>query len=120
MNKFVFPILFFLSGFIWSQTKVSGIVVDGSGNPISFANAYFKDSTIGTITNDDGRFYLESDETYNTLIISFIGYTTQELDLKPGANYNLKVILEEGELLDEVVVYTGKQSKKNNPAIDIL
>lgn len=120
MNKFVFPILFFLSGFIWSQTKVSGIVVDEAGNTVSFANAYFKDSTIGTITNDDGRFYLESDETYTTLVISFIGYATQELELKPGANYNLKVVLEEGELLDEVVVYTGKQSKKDNPAIDIL
>ena len=120
MKKILFLLIFFIAGFVWSQTKVSGIVVDENEESVAFANVFFKDSSEGTITNDNGRFYLESDKNYSTLIVSFIGYTTQEIDLKPGANYDFKVTLIEGEELGEVVVYVGKQSKKNNPAIEIL
>ena len=121
MNRILF-VLFVLSSF-WSnaQTKVSGVVVDETGEPVAFANVLFKNSSQGTITNDNGVFYLESDETYDTLIISFIGYDKLELPLPTRVNYNLKaVLMESSEQLDEVVVYVGKQSKKNNPAIDIL
>ncbi|MET6991502.1 DUF5686 family protein [Sediminicola arcticus] len=120
--KRIFLVLFVLSC-LWSnaQTKVSGVVVDEKGDPVAFANVLFKNSSQGTITNDNGRFYMESDETYTTLIISFIGYNTLELPLPSKINYDLKVVLlESSEQLDEVVVYMGKQSKKNNPAIDIL
>ena len=120
--KRIFLVLFVLSC-LWSnaQTKVSGVVIDEKGDPVAFANVLFKNSSQGTITNDNGRFYMESDETYTTLIISFIGYNTLELPLPSKINYDLKVVLlESSEQLDEVVVYMGKQSKKNNPAIDIL
>ncbi|MCG2460576.1 DUF5686 and carboxypeptidase regulatory-like domain-containing protein [Flavobacteriaceae bacterium F89] len=121
MKQLLFPILLLLSTVLHAQTKVSGLVVDESGAPVSFANVLFKDSSVGTITNDDGRFYLESENTYNTLEISFMGYRTRELPLATKVNYNLKIVMEEAsENLKEVVVYSGKQSKKNNPAIDIL
>ena len=106
--------------FIWSQTKAGGIVVDEEGDPVAFANVIFKGSTEGAITNEDGLFYLESSKEYNSLIISFIGYKTEELELPQKVNYNLRVVMLQGEQLDEVIVYMGKQSKKNNPAIDIL
>src|SRR5690606_10054065 len=117
------PISIFLlfSLILRSQTKISGIVVDESGAPVAFANVLFKDSSEGTITNDDGRFYMESENTYKAVEISFLGYKTQELPLAAKTNYNLKIVMEEeSENLKEVVVYSGKQSKKNNPAIDIL
>ena len=53
----------------FAQTKVSGYVYDVNDEPIPFANVVFKGSTEGTITNEDGRFYLESDETWNALIL---------------------------------------------------
>ena len=120
MKKLVSLIISLFFGFVWSQTKVSGIVLDEAGNSVAFANVFFKNSTEGTITNDNGRFYLESDDNHSVLVVSFIGYTTQEIELKPGANYEFKVVLVEGQELDEVVVYVGKQSKKNNPAVEIL
>lgn len=105
----------------FSQTKVSGVVVDASGSPVAFANVIFKNSSEGVITNDDGSFYLQSDRTYPTLVVSFIGYETQEVPLAQKTTYTLEITLEETtEQLREVVVYTGKQPKKNNPAIDIL
>ena len=121
MKKFL-TVFFFLSfSALFSQTKVGGIVVDESGSPIAFANIFFANSTDGTITNDNGRFYLESEGTYQTLLISFIGYETMELELPQKVNYGLEIVLQEStQQLKEVVVYTGKQSKKDNPAIDIL
>ncbi|WP_373072731.1 DUF5686 family protein [Zeaxanthinibacter enoshimensis] len=122
MKKSLFCILVFLSSVsLFSQTKVAGIVKDEGGSAVAFANVLFSGSREGTITNDDGRFYLESDSDYDSLQVSFIGYTTRQVPLKKGANYDLEIVLEEGgEQLDEVVVYVGKQSKKNNPAIEIL
>lgn len=104
-----------------SQTKVGGIVLDEMGEPVAFANVLFKDSSEGTITNDNGRFYMESDNTHTTLLVSFIGYETKEITLTSKVTYNMNIVLaESSEQLDEVVVYFGKTDKKNNPAIDIL
>ena len=122
MKKF----LLLLSSFFavinaFGQTKVGGIVLDEDGNPVAFANIIFKNSSEGTITNDNGRFYFESEETYSAIQVSFIGYDTQEIPLAGKVNYGMEIVMVEStEQLDEVVVYTGKQSKKNNPAIDIL
>ncbi|MBC2846344.1 DUF5686 and carboxypeptidase-like regulatory domain-containing protein [Winogradskyella flava] len=124
MKLKLFTLLLF-SGFIsaFAQTKVSGYVFDEYNEPIAFANVLFKGSTEGTITNEDGRFYLESDETWDTLIVSFLGFEMQELPLTQKVNYDLKFILkEEASTLGEVLIVTGKQSKKasENPAIRIL
>ena len=120
MRRILLSFLFVIPILLFSQTKAGGIVVDEEGEPVAFANVVFKGSTQGTITNEDGLFYLESDETFEALLISFIGYQKEELTLNKAVNYDLKVILVQGEQLDEVIVYVGKQSKKNNPAIDIL
>ncbi|MFV9552238.1 DUF5686 family protein [Algibacter sp. PT7-4] len=114
--------LFFLGIYTaFSQTKVSGFVYDEFNEPVSFANVVFKGSTEGTITNENGKFYLESDETWSALTVSFIGYETLNIPLDKKVNYNLKFILkEEAAKLNTVVIVSGKQSKKNNPAIDLL
>tara|TARA_R110002049_G_scaffold32570_3_gene108296 strand:- start:593 stop:3097 length:2505 start_codon:yes stop_codon:yes gene_type:complete len=114
---------FFFLGIIsaLAQTKVSGYVFDEFNEPVSFANVLFKGSTRGTITDENGKFYLESDETWNALIVSFIGYETLDIPLVKRVNYDLKFTLkEEASQLDQVVIVSGKQSKKDNPAIDLL
>lgn len=103
-----------------AQTKVSGIVVDNKNLPIPFASVIFKGTTEGTVTNEDGRFYLESPKAYDAIIVSFIGYQDKEMPLSKAVNYDFKVVLKETETLKEVVIYSGKTSKKNNPALDIL
>ncbi len=119
-------LLFFflaLSTILFAQTKVSGYVFDENNEPVAFANIIFKGSTVGTITNEDGRFYLESDEDWDTLEVSFLGYELLTFDLPQRINYDLKFTLkEEAAALDAVVIVTGKQSKKasENPAIRIL
>ena len=109
------------STILFSQTKVSGHVYDTNKQPIPFANIVFVNSTIGTITDENGHFYMESDQNHTSIKVSFIGFETKTIDLKQRTTYKMQIKLdEEAASLDEVVIYKGKTSKKNNPAIDIL
>ncbi|AVR45464.1 hypothetical protein C7S20_09385 [Christiangramia fulva] len=120
-KSLLFSIFFFFSILVFSQTKVGGVVKDIAGEPVPFANVVFKHSTEGTTTDEIGEFYLQSEKNYDTLEISFLGYKTTKIPLKSSVNLGMKIILEEEtSSLDEVVIYRGKTSKKNNPAIDIL
>lgn len=113
--------LLFVSSFTFSQTKVSGVVNDDAGVPVAFANVIFKDSNEGTITDENGRFYMESENDHDALWVSFVGYKLNTVPLEKKVTYDMVVVLEsEIESLGEVVLVTGKTSKKNNPAIDIL
>ena len=121
MKNKLLVLLLFIGFQLMAQSKVGGHVFDENNEPVSFANVIFKGSSEGTITNENGRFYLESDQTWETIIVSFIGYETIEIPLETKVTLDLKLTLKEtAAQLDEVVLITGKQSKKNNPAIDIL
>lgn len=121
MKRLIWFYFLILSASVLAQTKVSGVINDSSGETVAFANVFFKNSQEGTISDENGRFYLESKQSYSTLVFSFVGYTTKEIELTKKSTYDMVVTLEESaSALDEVVVYSGKTSKKNNPAIDIL
>lgn len=94
------------------QTKaVTGTIVDQAGEPIIGANILEKGTTNGVITDIDGKFSLHVGNNA-TLVISFIGYKSQEIVV--GNQRNIKVTLKEDtETLDEVVVVGyGVQKKK--------
>ncbi|MGO4905626.1 DUF5686 family protein [Flavobacterium sp. W20_MBD1_R3] len=123
MKKNFLFFLFFLvvsATTVFAQTKVSGVVVDKSNLPIPFANVVFKGSSEGIVTNEDGKFYLESKKIYTTLLISSVGFSEKEINLDKTVNYNFKIQLNEAESLKEVIVFAGKTSKKDNPALEIL
>jgi len=108
---------------LFAQTKVSGHVYDENNQPVAYANIIFKSSSEGTITDENGVFYLESPSTWDTLIVSFIGYETIEYPLDKRVSYNLSFNLTEAaSALNEVLIVSGKQSKKaeENPAIVIM
>lgn len=119
-------ILFFAALFIAfsaalsAQTKVGGIVLDDTNGPVPYANVYFKNSTEGVITDENGKFYLESKNSYSVITVSFVGFATKEITLDKAVTYDLRIVMSEAQELKEVVVYAGKTSKKDNPALDIL
>lgn len=81
------------------QISISGNVVDESGISVIGASVLEKGTTNGTITDIDGNFSISVSEK-STLVISFVGYTTQEVSVK--ANTPLKIVLkEDSEVLDE-------------------
>lgn len=120
MKNTLLIILLLFSSTLFSQTKVKGIVIDQTGEPIAFCNVIFKNSIKGTTTDENGKFFLSSKKTYKELAISFMGFETKIIPLK-AVNYNLEIVLkEEGSNLKEVVIYSGKVKRKGNPAIAIL
>ncbi len=124
MIKDIFLVFISLfSTIVFSQTKVSGEVFDNQGEAVPFANIVFVGSSEGTITNENGRFYIESESTWKEIKVSFVGFKDQILTLPQKVNYELVVTLSEDDAaLDEVFIFTGKTSKKEeeNPAIGIL
>ena len=119
--NFLLCVFLTLCAITYSQTKISGKVVDVEGQALPYVNVVFEGTHIGTITNENGRFYLESEEAQSTVSYSFIGFETQLQTLTKPTTYEIVVVLKEAAAsLDEVLVVGGKQSKKNNPAIDIL
>ncbi len=120
MKKIFTLVVFFIACSLSAQTKVSGIVLDNTNQPIPYANIVFKGSQVGVVSNEDGRFYIESPNNYTAIIVSFVGFPEKEVKLPKLVNYDFKVVLTEGNALKEVKIYAGKTSKKDNPALDIL
>lgn len=94
-----------------AQQKVTGKVKDSSGEPVIGASVVVKgNNTMGTITDFDGNFMLDV-PTKSVLVISYIGYVTQEVPT--AGKKSLEIILKEDtKTLDEVVVISyGTQRK---------
>lgn len=86
------------------------IVKDTTGEPIIGANVIVKGTTNGTITDFDGNFLLNANKG-DIIIISFIGYRSQEAQAAASMNIILK---DDTELLDEVVVIGYGSVKKDD------
>jgi len=91
-------------------TKMNGVVVDATGEPVIGASVVVVGTTMGTVTDFDGLFELEAAKG-SKLQFSYIGFKNQQLT---GAT-NMKVTLsEDNELLDEVVVVGYGTQKRVN------
>lgn len=99
---------------VMAQRSVSGTVSDEAGEPLIGASILVKGSTIGTITDVDGSYQLSVPNTATTLVVSYTGFTTKEVEL--GSDNVINVTLSEGVALDEVVV-VGLGIKKERRAL---
>lgn len=89
---------------------VKGVVKDNTGMGVIGANILVKGTTNGTITDFDGNFTLEAKKG-DVIVISFIGYKTQELPAAATMNVTLQ---DDTEVLDDVVVIGYGSVKKND------
>lgn len=87
-----------------AQRTVTGTIIDETGEVLVGANVIVKNTEplVGTVTDIDGNYILEVPEGKDVLVISYAGYTTQEITL--GVDNLLNVTLKEGVTLDDVVV----------------
>ena len=114
---FLFLLIFSLG---FSQVKISGVVKDEQNETVPFANIVFVGSTTGTVSDENGKFYLESNKIFTQIEVSFLGFENKIITIK-SRDFNLIVTLKEAaSKLDEVFIYSGKIKKKGNPAIAIL
>ncbi|MCC8424718.1 TonB-dependent receptor [Mucilaginibacter sp. UR6-11] len=92
--------------------KVSGVVLDETGQPLPGVSVYEKVSHKGTVTNTSGEFSL-STETGTTLVFSFIGYETQEIVVRNSTNISVKM-KPAANMLNEVVAVGYQTMRKSD------
>src|SRR5690554_2352158 len=85
------------------EITVRGNVSDANGDPLIGATIQIKGSTIGTITDMDGRFVLQNVPSNSALEVSYLGMLTQTVALEGRSTINI-VLQEDLELLDEIIV----------------
>ena len=104
--------LFVGIGLVTAQiTKVTGTVIsEEDGLPVVGASILVKGTTVGTVTDMDGKFTLSNvPSSAKTLVVSFIGMATQEVSIKANLQISLK---SDTEVLDEVMVVAYGTAKK--------
>ena len=126
LRKFVLSVAFLMIGFVaFSQNyRLEGIVVDSiTRQPVPYAALLVQGTGTGTLSGEDGHFFLRPTVYPDSLRVSVMGYGTKVIPLKGLDKSNLKVeIVPSGVRLDEIVVRPKKEkySKKNNPAVAFL
>jgi len=131
-NTYLYSLLFFalLSSFQYSysqksdKTVVNGLVVDAkTGQPLTGTNVFFEKTTIGTITDTQGKYRIETLIPSDKIVFSFIGYETESRIVSKGEDQTINISLKLSSItLDEVKVNPGKKSykNKNNPAVELI
>ncbi len=85
------------------QKRLSGRVTSPDNQPLPGVNVVVKGSSLGTVTDVDGRFSLVAPDNATTLVFSYIGYQTQEVSISNRAEFNI-ILEEDAKTLSEVVV----------------
>jgi hypothetical protein len=115
-------VLFLFSSFIFFQSaragKISGTVTDDKGNILAYASVFIKGASVGTTTNNSGRYFLNLPNGHYTIVCQYVGYARQEKSLDPGDEpvvLNFQLTLQQISM-KEVVVKAGAE----DPAYEII
>ena len=108
-------ILFILPFCIFSQEKLTGTITENINEkevPLAGANVYWLDTSVGTVTDFDGKFELPYQSEYRKLVVSFVGYKTDTLQV--NSSKAIRHSLKSTANLDEVVVTAREKASSRS------
>lgn len=113
---------------LWAQgtgkTVIRGTVKDElTGNPLPYVSVYLKGTTVGTLTDQKGKYLIETNVAAKTLMFSFVGYNTESRTIASGREQTVDMILTLASItLDEIIVKPQRKAyrNKNNPAVELI
>ncbi len=110
------------SGKSQSLTTVRGQAIDAkSKEPLPYINIQFDGTGIGTTSDVNGNFYLETKENRSALKASYVGYQTQTIKINVGQSNQVTLKMEEEAVgLGPLTVVAGKYRNKGNPAVELI
>ncbi|WP_299884596.1 TonB-dependent receptor [uncultured Lacinutrix sp.] len=112
MRTILSIVLLCFCGITFAQTTISGTVMDNNGIPIPGANLIITGTSLGTTSDFDGAFALDTSETPPfTLQASSVGYSTESIEVTSN-NQVLNFVLNEGSILDEVVISASRTPER--------
>ncbi|MEM1321879.1 MAG: SusC/RagA family TonB-linked outer membrane protein [Bacteroidota bacterium] len=114
----VFTIMVIAASTMLAQRTISGTVTDDGGETLIGANILVKGTSSGTVTDLDGKYSIEVPATSKILVISYTGFSTQEVEI--GVSDIVDITLTQGVFINEVVVTgTGAPTDKRRTAISV-
>ena len=110
---FTFLLMFSFTTILSAQTKVDGVVLDKKNQPISYANIVFTGSNEGTVSDENGKFYLESKKgKVNLKLEKEIKNLLEELKLRGIGNGIVKKLTECLKALNNIFIILLKNTYK--------
>lgn len=105
------------------SAQIKGVITDSITNePLMYITVQYEGKGVGSISNANGEYKVETHKGWDELTFSAIGYTTKKVRFKPGTKVlNVKLATSD-VLLSEVVVKPKREkySRKNNPAVEFM
>ncbi|HUX94778.1 MAG TPA: DUF5686 family protein [Bacteroidales bacterium] len=106
------------------KTIISGKTTDDlTGEPLPYVSVILKGTTVGTTSDANGRYRIETTSKVTELIFSFIGYENESRIIRTGKEQTLNISLKLSSInLDEVIVSYEKKTYRNkgNPAVELI
>ena len=112
---FCLLLLLLLQTNAWAQSKtITGVITDEKNAPVSGASVLVKGTTTGTSTNTTGNFTLNVPATATTLTVSYVGYTSQDVNVTSQTSVTVSLVPETQSALNEVVVIGYGTARKRD------
>jgi iron complex outermembrane receptor protein len=108
------PLLLFTAVSAQAQAKtITGNITDEKGTPVVGASVVVKGGKTGTTTDASGNFKLTVPAETNTLVASFVGYASQDVDVSSSTNVTVSLTPDNSNLTDVVVIGYGTARRKD-------
>ena len=106
------------------KTVIKGLVIDAlTGDPLPSVSVILKGTTVGTLTDNSGKYRIETNVQAESIVFSFIGYQTESRSISNGIEqtFDIRLILSSITLNEVIVKAVKKEYKnKNNPAVELI
>ncbi len=107
------PILLLMAFAAQAQKTITGKISDEKSNPVTGATIVVKGGKTGTTSDASGNFTLTVPSTTSTLVVSFVGYSAQEVNIASSSSVTVSLKPENSSLTDVVVIGYGTSQKKD-------
>lgn len=112
------------TGFAQELTVIKGKVIDAeTKETLPFVNISFVGTSVGTTTDIDGSYIIESQWVTDTMVVSYVSYDTRKFVIQKGATQTIDVLLSTGAITLGAAVVTaekGRYKKKGNPSVELM
>jgi len=112
-GKAILVLCLLVFGAMSIQAQTTGQLLDENGDPLIGANVFIQGTTVGTVTDFDGRFSIDA-KAGDVLVVSYIGYGEQTVTVEEGGSISLNMRPDSQVLNDVVVVGYGTRKKSHN------
>ncbi len=116
-------LLFLLSAPVGASAQIKGVITDSlTHEPLMYITVQYEGKGVGSISNADGEYQVETHKGWDELTFSAIGYITKKVKITPDTKVLNVKLTPADVMLSEVVVKPKKEkySRKNNPAVEFM